>query len=56
MLVAAFRNRFAKGPKNGFQEIGCVTIVLDSYVPEKKGGFRRIRMLITGFDIRQAIS
>jgi hypothetical protein len=38
MLVVALRNRFAKGPKNGFQEIGCVISVLDFYFPEE-GGF-----------------
>jgi hypothetical protein len=38
MLVAAFRNRFKKGPKYGFQGTGCFITVLDFYVPEE-GGF-----------------
>ena len=37
-LVAASRSRFAKGPKNGLQEIGCVMAVLDFGVSEE-GGF-----------------
>jgi len=36
-LVAAFRSRFAEGPKNGFQEIGCFIAVLDFCVPEESG-------------------
>ena len=34
-LEAALRSRFAKWPKNGYQEIGCVIAVLGFCVPEE---------------------